>query len=236
MAGRSASNWPEAVVFDLDGTLVDSAPDIAASLNAAITGDGLEPVTLEEVRSIIGAGVQVSLGRAVRLRSGGEVDDARLGRLYAAFLEHAMAEPAAKSQTYPGTIVVLERLKAAGVKLAVCTNKPQALTERVLADMGLARFFPVAIGASETRPRKPHAAMLEAALGALGVSPRRSVMVGDSDSDVGSARSAGVPVVLMSYGYSSLPALALGADAVVDDMDQLLDVLGSLGPTVIEAR
>ena len=217
----------DAVVFDLDGTLVDTAPDLHAHLNELLADLGRPGLTLEELRPLIGDGARVMIRRGLEA-SGGMPDGADLEALFDAFLVRYAAQPARFGAIYEGVVEVLEGLAEAGVRLGVCTNKAQLPTDRLLAELALDRYFPVVIGGDALPVRKPHGGHLAAVLEGLGVTPERAVMVGDSENDVLAARASGLPCVLVSFGYTRVPAAELGADRVIDHMAELVPALARL--------
>jgi phosphoglycolate phosphatase len=221
----SGPTWPHGIVFDLDGTLVDSVGDIAAALNGALADIGLGPLTDNEVRGMVGRGADVTVRRALT-RLGAEDRDP--DALHAGFVKHYAAKPAERSTLYPGATSMLARFAAEGRRLAICTNKPEQLTETIVRDLGVWEAFGAVVGASDRLPRKPDPAMLAAAFAGIGVDPADGVMVGDSVTDVGTARALGIPIVLVSFGYTPVPARDLGADAVIDHLDDLAGVLSQL--------
>lgn len=230
MSSRAPKFRPKAIVFDLDGTLVDSAPEIATSLNAAIAGIGMHPFPLAEVQGFIGGGAAVALRRALTAR-GKDLDEATFKAVLAHFYE-VYAEVSQKgSGLYPGVVETLTALRGHGLPLGVCTNKAAPITAIALEALGIASFFTTVVGARDDIPRKPAPDMLLAALTTLGATPAESLVVGDSRSDVGAARAAGCPVIAVSYGYPHGPVAALSADAVIDRMPDLLLHL-DLGKTV----
>ena len=151
-----------------------------------------------------------------------------LDLLYGRFLERYTARPADKSTVHPDVIEVLHGLRKRGLRLGVCTNKAQAPTDRLLAALGLDRFFEAIVGGDAVPAKKPDAGHLRAVLERLGASPARSVMVGDSAYDLQAARTLGVPCVLVSFGYTPVPARALGAERVIDRFADLPAALASL--------
>ena len=217
----------DAVVFDLDGTLIDTAPDLHAHLNAMLVELGRPGLELEKVRPMIGDGARMLLKRGLDA-SGGLPDGQDLEMLFAEFLERYTAEPARLGSVYEGVVEILEELAAAGVRLGMCTNKPQAPTERLLDAMGLRRFFPVALGGDSLPVKKPDAGHIRAVLDGLGADGH-AVMVGDSQNDLLAARATGIPCILVSFGYTQIPVRELGADVVIDRMSELSAALTRLG-------
>ena len=215
------SALPRAVVFDLDGTLVETLPDIADALNRALAESGVPALPAAETRLMIGAGAKVLVERALTA-SGLAGDDGLLDRCYDRFLEHYTAVPAAGSAPFPGVRAALDGLAAAGCGMGVCTNKPHALTGTILEALDLARYFGDAVlGGDALSVHKPDAGHLLAVLERLGAAPADSAMVGDSATDVAAARNAGVPVIVVTFGYTDIPAAELGADAVIDSFAAL---------------
>jgi len=220
-----AELWPQAVVFDLDGTLIDSAGDIADALNAALERSRLAPFSEAEVRLMVGGGARVLIERALAVRDA----DAELAeRLHADFLEVYRTAAVSRTVIYEHGQQLLAELGELGIKRAICTNKPQGITEDVLGKLGLRSHFEAVIGASDSLPKKPDPAMLRAALGALGVAPRGAVMIGDSGADVVAAHAANVPVIAVSFGYTRVPPQDLGADLVIDSLADALPAIRHL--------
>jgi phosphoglycolate phosphatase len=217
-----------AVVFDLDGTLVDTAPDLHAHLNELLAALGRGPVALASVRPMIGDGARAFIQRALTA-TGGPPNDVTLDELAARFIARYTEEPLRGGAVFPGAVETLEALAARGVGLGVCTNKPQRPTERLLELLGVARHFGAVIGGDALPVRKPDGGHLRAVLERLGVpEPWAAVMVGDSRNDVLTARALGVPSVVVTFGYTTVPARELGADLVIDRFDELLPALARL--------
>jgi phosphoglycolate phosphatase len=216
------------VVFDLDGTLVDTAPDLHAHLNEMLAELGRPGFALAAVRPMIGDGARMLLRRGLDA-SGGMPEGGDIEALFAEFLRRYTARPQRFGAIFDGVEPALQALGADGVKLGVCTNKPQAPADRLLAELDLARYFPVVIGGDSLAVRKPEPGHLLAVLERLDALPGRAVLVGDSANDVQVAAAAGVPCVLVSFGYTQIPARDLGAARVIDHMSELPAALAALG-------
>ena len=217
----------DALVFDLDGTLVDTAPDLHAHLNEMLAELGRPGFELDEVRPMIGDGARMLLRRGLDA-SGGMPAGVDLEALFDEFLRRYTARPLRFGAAFDGVAEALEALDAAGIKLGVCTNKPQAPTDRLLAALDLRRHFPAVIGGDVLAVRKPDPGHLLAVLDRLGAEPARALMVGDSANDVQVAEAVGVPCVLVSFGYTQTPARELGAACVIDRMSELAAALANL--------
>lgn len=209
-----------AVVFDLDGTLVDTAPDLVGTLNALLGQEGLEPLPLSDARPMIGRGARAMIERGFTA-AGQTLDEARLSDLFERFIGHYREHIADASAPFPGVVEALDRLAGAGARLAVCTNKRTDLSVLLLQRLALADRFAAVIGADAAPAAKPDPRHLLAAVEAAGGTPSRMVMVGDSASDAGAARAAGAGLVLVSFGYTETPAHQLGADILIDHFDAL---------------
>lgn len=216
-----------ALVFDLDGTLVDTAPDILGALNAVLMAEGRRPAELSDLHHLVGHGARAMLGEAM-LRTGEAAPADRLPGLIDAFIAHYRDHIADKSRPYPGVPAVLAEFADAGARLGVLTNKPQELAEPLLGKLGLSHFFGAVHGAGRFAYSKPDARVFHHLIDELGGAGAGAIMIGDSRTDVATARAAGVPVVLLSYGYTPQPAHELGADAVVDMFDQLPGIVARL--------
>lgn len=210
-------NSIRAVIFDLDGTLVDSAGEIADALNAAFAELALAPVPKEKVEAMIGRGVHVLVERALGyLQASHDVEDA-----VRRFESHYARNVGTQAQLFAGVRPGLERLHAAGWPLAVVTNKPRAFTERLLERLGIDRFFRATVTGDDGIRRKPHGDMLLEACRRMGREPAASLMFGDSDNDVAAAREAGCPVWCVPYGYNEgRGADALACDRIVSTVDE----------------
>lgn len=210
---------PSLIVFDLDGTLVDSAADLTAAVNAMLADFGCgPPLPLPDVRRMIGDGVAMLVARALAARHCERADPIEAERI---FMRHYESAATSLTMPFPGVPAALQALRAAGIPLAVCTNKPAAISAGILESLGLARYFARVIGGDSLPFRKPDARVLLALLEAFAARPESSLLVGDSEVDATTARSAGVPFVLMKNGYRRGPAEAIPCIAALASFDEL---------------
>jgi len=212
-----------ALIFDLDGTLVDTAPDLLAATNAVLAGLRRPLVEPQTLRHMVGFGARSLITQAMAA-TGEAVRDTDLPALVDAFIAHYRGNIAIHSRPFPGVVRTLEELKAGGARLAVLTNKPQELTDLLLPALGLKRYFGAIHGAGRMTYSKPDARVFHHVVEELGGMGAGAVMIGDSATDVATARAAGVPAILVSYGYTPVPASTLGADAVTDDFVEIPDI------------
>ena len=218
----------ETVVFDLDGTLVDTLPDIEAAANAVLAAAGRRALSRREIRQLIGSGGRVLMRNAFKA-TGEAIAEARIDAAVAAYIAAYEADPVAGSAPFPGVHTALEALSERGSRLAVCTNKPGHLAATVLETFGLARFFAGVVAGDTLASRKPSPEPLREAIARSGGAGRPAAMVGDSPIDADAARAAAIPFIAVSFGYSPVPAAELGADAVIDGFDALAGALEGLG-------
>ena len=207
-----------AVIFDLDGTLIDSAPDVAAALNRLLAREGRPQVTLTQVQSFVGEGPGALIERAFAA-TGAPATAAALPELIAAYVAFYRAAPADHTVVFDGVRAVLAEL-AGRTPLGLCTNKPDVMVRPVLEALGLAEHFAALVGGDYPR-RKPDGEHLRETLRRMGVEGRPAVMVGDSPTDVAAARDAGLPVLVVDFGYSRVPVSELGADRVLSRFTDL---------------
>ncbi len=217
------------LVFDLDGTLVDTAPDLLACLNVVLEAAGRARPTAPHLRDLVGRGARALIEEALRL-TGPAGDEALIEQLLDQFLIIYERDIDKHSNPFEGVLPLLKHASAAGVKLGVCTNKREALSNELLRRLDLAKYFPVVLGADSLAMRKPDPAHLTQVIAQLGGNENRSVMVGDSITDIKTAKAAGIPVIAVSFGYSTEDIRSLGADTVIDHYDEFLPALAGLFP------
>jgi phosphoglycolate phosphatase len=202
------------IAFDLDGTLVDTAPDLVGSLNAILAEEALPALPFDEVRLMVGRGARALLERGFAA-AGAPLDAEHAPALVQRFIALYLTRIADESAPFPGVVETLTHLKAAGARLVVCTNKLTHLSVALLDATGLSPFFDAVVGADSAPAAKPDGRHVAAAVAAVGGDVARAVMVGDSINDALGARNAGVPSVLVSFGYTEDPVETLGGDLVV---------------------
>jgi phosphoglycolate phosphatase len=209
------------IVFDLDGTLADTAPDLIGTLNFLLAREGHAPVPPAAARAMVGAGARALIEKGFAERAGAPPAGARLEALVAEFLVRYEARIALETRLFPGAVAALELFLREGFALAVCTNKPERLAKLLLQELGVAPLF-AAICGRDTHPvHKPDGRALLLTVAAAGGDPARALMVGDSRTDVDAARNAGRPVIAVDFGYTETPARDLGADRVISHYDEL---------------
>ncbi|MCW0979306.1 phosphoglycolate phosphatase [Agrobacterium sp. BT-220-3] len=211
-------------IFDLDGTLVDTAADLVSSLNHTIAAAGLAPVTYEDLTHLVGQGARVMIRRAFALRQV-ELPEAELEPLYERFITHYRAEMPGESRPYPGIITVLDALSASGITLAVCTNKTEILALPLLEKLGLTQYFAAITCGDTFEFRKPDARHILGTIEKAGGDVQHSIMVGDSINDILAAKNAAVPSIGVTFGYSDVPMVELKPDVVIDDFTELTPAL-----------
>ena len=226
---------PPLIVFDLDGTLVDSAPDLIATLNFVLREENFATIGLNEIRPLIGAGSRVLITRAFAA-AGRPLDPQRLDELYTAFLRHYEDHIADASKLYPGVEAALDRFDAAGWSFAVCTNKIERPARELLRALGLSDRFKAICGqdtfVSGGRPvSKPDPRALLLTIERAGGDLARCFMVGDSGADIKTAKAAGAPVIAVDFGYSDRPVADYEPDRVISSFDDLWNAAASLGFT-----
>lgn len=212
------------IAFDLDGTLVNTAPDLVTALNHVLTQNDLEPVDLDKVETMIGHGARAMIVKGMEYQ-GVSPDEVFLDQCFRTFLDYYSDHIAVHSHPFEGTETALDALSEAGAILSVCTNKTQALSDRLLCELGLADRFAAIVGADSVPNRKPDGDHLIRAVAAAGGDPARAMLVGDSRTDERAARNAGLPFIFVPFGYESETAQQIGADAVLTHYSDLLSVV-----------
>lgn len=229
---NNRSGWPEAILFDLDGTLIDSVPDIAAAVNELLSGDGLQVVSVDAVRGMIGNGVKKLVERAyasVGKPHEGDALNAATDRMMGIYGKHLTRHTVAM----PGALDLVSGYHEAGVRIGVVTNKPEAFTHEILKHFGIDDKVDVVVGGDTGPARKPEPDMLFHALSVIGVAVNRALMVGDSPADIGAARAAQMASVAVHGGYTTVPADELGADRVISSLVDLPAAIEALRPAAL---
>ncbi len=225
---RAAPGEAPVLLCDLDGTLVDSLPDLAAAVGELLEGEGRPGLTPEAVAAMVGDGVPKLIERALAA-TGGVPAEAALAALVARYLPIYEARMTELTRPYPGAIETLRALKAVGWRLAVCTNKPEAPSRAIVAGLGFEGLFEAVSGGDSLPVKKPDPGHLLGLLEVLGAAPGAAVMLGDSTNDVQAARAAGLPAIAIAHGYGGTPARELGADRVIESFAELPAALAALG-------
>lgn len=223
------------VAFDLDGTLVESAPDLVGAVNAILIAEGVKPLNYDEGRRFISRGARWLLQRGFEC-SGEQEPAARADAIFGRFVSYYGDHIADASLPFPGVIDALKGLKAAGAKLVVCTNKPTELSRSLLTKLDMVDLFDGIVGIDAVTAAKPNPAHLVEAVEAVGGDLARTVMVGDADTDAGAARAAGVPLILVDFGYAEIPAAELAPDILLHRFDGLMSACVTLlrGPCSVK--
>lgn len=215
------------VVFDLDGTLADTALDLVATLNVILQSEGLEPLPLDEARDLIGAGARALISRGFHVRQRPLTPD-RLDTLFLAFLDHYGQNLVAHTKLYPGVEQALDTLAGQGFTLAVCTNKMQDHSRQLLDALGILDRFAALAGRDTYPVFKPDPRHLTLTIADAKGDPRRAVLVGDSKTDVDTARAADIPVIGVDFGYTEIPMADLQPDRLISHYDALVPAVGAV--------
>lgn len=208
------------VIFDLDGTLIDTAPDLIESLNHTIASADLAPVTFDDLTHLVGQGARVMIKRAFELRKV-KLEESETDALFSIFVEHYRQNMPGKSQPFPGAVECMKRLAAAGMTLAICTNKSEALAIPLIEELGLSGHFAAITGGDTFPVRKPDAAHIFGTIEKAGGTQDHAVMVGDSINDILAAKNAGIPSIGVDFGYSDVPIASLSPSTVISHFDAL---------------
>jgi phosphoglycolate phosphatase len=211
---------PLTVVFDLDGTLVDTAPDLVDTLNVVFAQEGLPTVAFEKARSLIGGGARRMIERGLRAE-GRSCTPAEIDRLFAHFVQYYSAHIADRSRPFPALEWALDSLAADGTRFAICTNKLEWLALKLLETLKLTHRFAAVCGQDTFGVQKPDPEILRKTIERAGGTLERAVMVGDSASDILTARAVGVPIVAVDFGYTEIPVTRLDPDRIISGFDEL---------------
>lgn len=216
------------ILCDLDGTLVDSAGDLAAALNRLLVEEGRRPLADAEIRRLIGDGTRVLVARGFAA-TGAAPEPPLLEALLARFMADYSCHAIDTTRPYPGVVETLARLRDADSVLGICTNKPEAPARRMLDALGLSHFFAGISAGDSYATRKPDPGHVRDALARIGADPARTAMVGDSEHDVHAARAAGLATIAVTYGYAREPYATMGATRLIDRFSELPDALAAIG-------
>ncbi len=216
------------VLFDLDGTLVDSAADLQGALNRLLVSEGRAEVAVDAVKLMIGDGVKKLVERGFEA-TGGIPPDEAVEALMGGFIKDYEANSTVLTRPFPGAKRALKTLNEAGARMALCTNKPHGAALEILGEFGLDGYFEEIVGGDSLGGiKKPDPRFLLETLKRLGVDPANAVMVGDNQNDVDAARGAGLRVIVLGHGYTRTPPADLGADALIEHFDQLAEAITGL--------
>lgn len=225
MTDRDLEGWT--LVFDLDGTLVDSAPDLIGTLNRLLVEEGLPTVSMDSAKTLIGSGARALLAHGFEA-VGADGERARSEALFERFLADYRAHIVDGTRAFEGVEETLDRLAKRGAVLVTATNKRTDLSELLMDRLGLADRFAAVVGPERVSARKPSGAHLIEAVRIAGGDPARAIMIGDAAPDADAARDAGLPCILTAFGYTPVPVEQLGADVLIDafkDVEEAVDVL-----------
>ena len=231
-SSQTRSTSKPLLVFDLDGTLADTAGDLIATLNWILTREGLPAVTAEQARSMVGLGARVLISRGFAA-AGATIEPTRLEQLFIDFLAYYEENIAVHSRLFPGVERALDRFERAGFTFAVCTNKVEHPSVRLLEALGVADRFQAICGQNTFAWWKPDPRALLSTIEKAGGSPARALMIGDSKTDIDTAKAARVPVVAVTFGYTEIPVADLAPDFIISHFDELWDAVTALTPNLV---
>jgi phosphoglycolate phosphatase len=215
-----------AVIFDLDGTLVDTAPDLMGATNHVLSLLKRRPISMDEVRSFVGHGAKALIARGTAA-TGDALDAKSLDYYHAEFLRYYEKNIAVHSAIFPGVISLLNRCRTEGFQMGVCTNKIEGLSVRLLNALDLAKYFGAVVGPDTISIAKPDPAPYFETLKRLDVEAPRSIMIGDSETDILTARAAKVPIIAVTFGYTPKPVADYAPDYLVSHFDEIWDILSN---------
>lgn len=208
------------IVFDLDGTLIDTAPDLIATLNDILVADGLEEVDSGQIRSQVGFGSRFMLARAYEM-AGKHINPEKLDNLVTDFIERYAENMPGTSAPYEGLLDILPLLKDKGFRFAVCTNKTELLAKKLLSALEIAHWFEVVTGQDTFSVRKPHPGHLLKTIDLVGGDAKRAIMVGDTPTDFSTAKAAKIPVIAVDFGYSDEPVRQYDPDKIISHYSEM---------------
>ena len=209
----------EALIFDLDGTLVDTAPDLIQATNHVLQSIGRRPVSYQEFRGFVGHGAMNLIERGT-LATGSSVDTETLKRLHRDFLDYYGDNISAHSKVFEGIPALLDNAKSRGLKMGVCTNKVEGLSHKLLDELGLGKWFEAVVGGDTLPIMKPDPAPYVEVAKRLGVDASRTIMFGDSETDIRTAQNTGVPVIAVTFGYTAQPVETFHPTHVINHYDE----------------
>lgn len=215
------------LVFDLDGTLIDTAPDLIDTLNVVFARAGLPAMPYEAARNLIGGGAKAMLTRGIEAE-GRQVEPGQIERMFAEFIAHYSAHVADRSRPFPGLIEALDTLAVKGHRFAVCTNKLEGLSVLLLEKLKLANRFEAICGQDTFGIQKPDPEILRRTIQAAQGNPRHAIMIGDSLTDIRTARAAGIPIIAVDFGYSEQPVSEMEPDRTISHFSQLADAITAI--------
>jgi len=215
------------LVFDLDGTLIDTAPDLVDTLNVLFAREGLPPVPYDIARNLIGGGVRAMIQRGLEAE-GRSFDTTELEQMFREFVAYYAEHIADRSRPFPGVADALDELATAGFRFAICTNKLEWLSLRLLDALKLTHRFAAICGLDTFGMQKPDPEVLHRTIAAAGGNPQRAIMIGDSATDIRAARAARVPVIAVDFGYSEEPVATYTPDRVISHFAQLPGAISAI--------
>lgn len=223
------------VAFDLDGTLVDTAPDLLGALNHVLTDAGLRPVDLPTVATLIGSGARAMMEKGFGIQDI-TLPAAEMDAAFEKFIAYYVANIAVGSRPFEGCVPALDTLLEAGATLCVCTNKRQDLSEQLIGELGITSRFAAILGADRATNKKPHADHVFEAVRAAGGDPARALFVGDSRTDERAARNAGLPFVFVTFGYEQETVEEIAPDVTIGHYSELFPALSVLKNQAVASR
>lgn len=208
------------IVFDLDGTLVDTAPDLVETLNVIFAQEGLKPLPYGLARNLVGGGAKAMIARGIEAK-GVSLPPAKLEQMFADFITYYSEHVADRSRPFPGLTDALDSLAESGFRFAVCTNKLESLSVILLNQLGLADRFVAICGQDTFRIQKPDPEILRRTIAAAGGAMQHAIMVGDSTTDIRTARAAAVPIIAVDFGYNERPIVEFEPDRIISHFAEL---------------